>query len=189
MRITEVIGPDARRGDQTRQPPPPHHPPPPGVVVERGQRGGDTSGRHAPQPALGAVHHGATRWMIEHYDTYFGKDHAWAMPVVAETYDGLLNDINALHVTPDHAIEALKAAGVKPGDLKIVSVDGTRGGFQAMVDGWFQADVECNPLLGPQLMQLAKDVVAGKAVPKRVTVEEGVYTADQAAKELPNRKY
>jgi ABC-type sugar transport system substrate-binding protein len=35
------------------------------------------------------------------------------------------------------AIEALKAAGLKPGDLFIVSVDGTRGGFQAMVDGWF----------------------------------------------------
>lgn len=44
---------------------------------------------------IGAVHHGATRWMIEHYDTYFGKDHAWAMPVVAETYDGASNDINA----------------------------------------------------------------------------------------------
>jgi len=51
-------------------------------------------------------------------------------------------------------IEALKAAGVKPGDLKLVSVDGTRGGFQAMVDGWFQADVECNPLLGPQVFEL-----------------------------------
>ena len=53
------------------------------------------------------------------------------------------------------AIEAMKAAGLKPGDLKIVSVDGTRGGFQAMVDGWFQADVECNPLLGPQVVEMA----------------------------------
>jgi len=33
------------------------------------------------------------------------------------------------------AIEAMKAAGVKPGDLKIVSFDGTRNGFQAMIDG------------------------------------------------------
>jgi ABC-type sugar transport system substrate-binding protein len=53
------------------------------------------------------------------------------------------------------AIEAMKAAGVKPGDLFIVGVDGTRGGFQAMVDGWFQADVECNPLLGPQVFEMA----------------------------------
>jgi ABC-type sugar transport system substrate-binding protein len=60
------------------------------------------------------------------------------------------------------AIEALKAAGIKPGDLVIVSVDGTRGGFQAMVDGWFQADVECNPLLGPQVYEMALALMNGK---------------------------
>ena len=76
---------------------------------------------------IGAVHHGATRWMIEHYDTYFTNDHAWAMPVVAETYDGLLNDINALHVTPDHAIEALKAA--KSGAV----AEGSTGGGNGMI--------------------------------------------------------
>ena len=53
------------------------------------------------------------------------------------------------------AIEAMKAAGLKPGDIKIISVDGTRGGFQAMIDGWIQADVECNPLLGPQVFDMA----------------------------------
>lgn len=42
--------------------------------------------------------------------TIFQAEHAWAMPVVAETYDGVLNDINALHVTSDHAIAALDAA-------------------------------------------------------------------------------
>jgi simple sugar transport system substrate-binding protein len=44
-------------------------------------------------------------------------------------------------------------------------------------------------MLGPQLMQLAKDVFAGKPVAKRITTEEGVFTADVAAKELPKRKY
>ena len=53
------------------------------------------------------------------------------------------------------AVEAIKAAGIKPGDLKMVSIDGTRGGFQLMIDGWLNADVECNPLLGPQTMDLA----------------------------------
>ena len=28
----------------------------------------------------------------------WGEEHLWAMPVVAETYDGLLNDINGQHV-------------------------------------------------------------------------------------------
>ena len=59
---------------------------------------------------IGAVHHGVTRWMIDHYDEFFASGHGWAMPVVGETYDGMLNDINALHVTPDHAIAAIKAA-------------------------------------------------------------------------------
>lgn len=60
--------------------------------------------------SVGAVHHGATRWMMDRYADYFQQEHAWAMPVVAETYDGVLNDINGLHVTPDHAIAALNAA-------------------------------------------------------------------------------
>jgi L-aminopeptidase/D-esterase-like protein len=34
----------------------------------------------------------------------------WALPVVAETYDGTLNDINGLHVKPQHAFEALDTA-------------------------------------------------------------------------------
>lgn len=60
--------------------------------------------------SVGMVHHGATRWMINRYEDYFQNQHAWAMPVVAETYDGVLNDINAQHVTADHAIEALNNA-------------------------------------------------------------------------------
>jgi len=34
----------------------------------------------------------------------------WAMPVVAETYDGYLNDVNGLHVKPQNAFEALDTA-------------------------------------------------------------------------------
>ena len=87
------------------------------------------------------------------------------------------------------AIEAIKAAGIQPGDLKIVSVDGTRGGFQAMVDGWIQADVECNPLLGPQVMEMALKLMNGEPVDKNVLTNETVYYPDNAAELLPTRKY
>lgn len=88
------------------------------------------------------------------------------------------------------AIQAIEEAGLKPGvDIVIISIDGVRGAFEAMKAGKLNVTVECNPLLGPQLMQLAKDVVAKKPVEKRITVNEGVFTADMAAKELPNRKY
>ena len=60
--------------------------------------------------AIGAAHHGAVQWMIETYGDLWRDNHLWAMPVVAETYDGVLNDINGLHVTPDHALAALRSA-------------------------------------------------------------------------------
>ncbi len=87
------------------------------------------------------------------------------------------------------AIEAMKAAGLKPGDLKIVSVDGTRGGFQLMIDGWFQADVECNPLLGPQVVEMALKLMNGQPVDKNVLTNETVYYPDKAAELLPTRQY
>jgi ABC-type sugar transport system substrate-binding protein len=88
------------------------------------------------------------------------------------------------------AIQAIEEAGVKPGeDIRIVSIDAVRGAFEAMKAGKLNATVECNPLLGPQLAQLIRDVKAGTPVPKRVVVEEGVFTREQAATELPNRKY
>ena len=34
----------------------------------------------------------------------------WSLPVVAETWDGWLNDINGFHVKPEHAMQALDAA-------------------------------------------------------------------------------
>ncbi|MFN2199455.1 MAG: ABC transporter substrate-binding protein [Anaerolineales bacterium] len=87
------------------------------------------------------------------------------------------------------AIEALKAAGVEPGELFIVSVDGTRGGFQAMVDGWFQADVECNPLLGPQVSELALSLMNGQPIEREILTNETVYYPDNAAELLPERQY
>jgi simple sugar transport system substrate-binding protein len=102
-------------------------------------------------------------------------------------------DFQALFIHNDDmgigAIEALKAAGVKPGEVKIVSVDGTRGGFQAMVDGWFQADVECNPLLGPQVYEMALKLKNGQPVDKNILTNETVYYPDKAAELLPSRQY
>ncbi|AEI41983.1 ABC transporter substrate-binding protein [Paenibacillus mucilaginosus] len=88
------------------------------------------------------------------------------------------------------AIQAIEEFGLKPGkDILIISVDGIKDAFVAMKDGKINVVVECNPLLGPQLMQAAKDVVAGKSLPKRIVTKEGVFPQETAEKELPNRKY
>lgn len=88
------------------------------------------------------------------------------------------------------AIEAIEAAGLEPGkDIKIITVDAVKDGMTALSEGKINFIVECNPLLGDQLMDLAKKVVAGEEVPERVVTEETTFTQEQAAEVLADRKY
>ncbi|MES2072714.1 MAG: ABC transporter substrate-binding protein [Pseudomonadota bacterium] len=88
------------------------------------------------------------------------------------------------------AIQAIEEAGLKPGkDIIIVSIDGVKGAFEAMMAGKLNVTVECSPLLGPQLMSAARDVLAGKTLPKRIVTKEGVFPMETAAAEFPSRKY
>jgi ABC-type sugar transport system substrate-binding protein len=88
------------------------------------------------------------------------------------------------------AIEAIEAAGKVPGkDVQIISVDATKDGMTALSQGKINYIVECNPLLGEQLMDLAKKVKAGENVPQRVLTEETAFDQAQATAALPNRQY
>jgi len=88
------------------------------------------------------------------------------------------------------AIQAIEEAGMKPGkDIIIVSIDGVKGAFEAMIAGKLNVTVECSPLLGPQLMDVVKKVKAGESVPKRIVTQEGIFPMEVAAKEFPSRKY
>ena len=60
--------------------------------------------------SVGTVHQAATRWTIRQYADAWQAEHLWAMPIVAETYDGVINDINGLHVTEADALAALASA-------------------------------------------------------------------------------
>jgi len=88
------------------------------------------------------------------------------------------------------AIQAIEEAGLKPGkDITIISIDGVKGAFEAMMAGKLNVTVECSPLLGPQLMAAVKDVVAGKPVPARIVTKESIFPQEVAASEFPKRKY
>ena len=88
------------------------------------------------------------------------------------------------------AVQAIEEAGKKPGqDIFIVSVDGIKDMFQLMADGKSNAIVECNPLLGPQLAELSMAIVNGDQYEKVTQSNESVFLQNQAAAELPNRKY
>lgn len=88
------------------------------------------------------------------------------------------------------AIEAIEEYGLDPGeDIIIISVDGTKQAFEKMVEGKINCVVECNPLLGPHLMQAVKELMAGRTLPKRIVPSESVFTEEMAEKEVGNRKY
>ena len=88
------------------------------------------------------------------------------------------------------AIQAIEEAGLKPGkDIYVVSIDGVKGAFEAMMAGKLNCTIECSPLLGPPLMSAVKDLAAGKTLPKRILTQESVFPAEVAASEFPKRKY
>lgn len=76
--------------------------------------------------SIGAVHEGVIRWRV----AQSGADHSgyfWSLPVVAETWDGHLNDINGFHVRPEHAASALERASGGP------VAEGSVGGGTGMI--------------------------------------------------------
>ena len=82
---------------------------------------------------VGITHHATTRWMLEHYaSTYEIGDFLWLMPVVAETYDGVLSDINGMPVTEADARAALENLSSGP------VAEGNCGGGTGMITYGFK---------------------------------------------------
>lgn len=80
--------------------------------------------------SVGVVRDASVAWMVQR-----GWTADWHAPVVAETYDGGLNDINGFHVTQEHAIEAMRNA--KPGPV----MEGAVGGGTGMVCNGFKGGI------------------------------------------------
>ena len=56
--------------------------------------------------SVGVVRDASIKWSVDHGNL----SQAWSLPVVAETWDGSLNDINGFHVKPEHVFAALDGA-------------------------------------------------------------------------------
>ena len=74
--------------------------------------------------AVGPCHRGVIDWVVANRPDLA---RGWLLPVVAETWDGYLNDINGAHVTPAHAVAAIDAAGAGP------VAEGAAGGGTGMM--------------------------------------------------------
>jgi D-aminopeptidase len=73
--------------------------------------------------SVGVVRDASIKWSVERGQT----SQAWSLPIVAETWDGFLNDINGFHVTPGHVFAALD--GARSGRV----AEGNVGGGTGMV--------------------------------------------------------
>ncbi|MDR7225369.1 L-aminopeptidase/D-esterase-like protein [Aminobacter aminovorans] len=83
--------------------------------------------------AVGMAHHATVKWMLERYaSTYDTDSFLWIMPVIAETYDGVLNDINGLPLTEADVRAALD--GLSSGPVQ----EGNCGGGTGMVTYGFK---------------------------------------------------
>lgn len=102
--------------------------------------------------------------------------------------------INAVYSHNDDmalgAVQAIEEGGLKPGiDVIVVSIDGVKGAFDAMVAGKLNCTVECNPLLGPAAFDAVDAALSGKTLQKKTTVKDQVFDQSVAKDVIASRKY
>lgn len=101
--------------------------------------------------SVGTVRDAVIQWNVERYlRGEIQEDHLYLMPVVAETYDGFLNDILGLHVRKEHVFEAMNSARAGP------VAEGNVGGGTGMALNRFKGGIGTSS--------------------RRLTIEEGGYT-------------
>jgi len=103
-------------------------------------------------------------------------------------------DINCLFAHNDDmamgAIQAMKAAGIKPGkDVIIVSIDAVKAAFDALVAGELNCTVECNPLLGPALFDAVEAIMSKKELSRRIMIKESIFDQKNVKDFIDSRKY
>ena len=94
------------------------------------------------------------------------------------------SDIKGLYAENDEmalgAVVALRGAGKKAGDVKVVSVDGTKGAVQGIVDGWISAVIESNPRFGPLAFDTATKFFNGEPIPEDIIIQDRQYDESNA---------
>ncbi len=84
--------------------------------------------------SVGVVRDAVIQWRVSRAgpDT---SGYWWSLPVVAETWDGWLNDVNGFHVKPEHAIHALETARTGPVE------EGSVGGGTGMICNGYKGGI------------------------------------------------
>ncbi|MBA3426394.1 MAG: ABC transporter substrate-binding protein [Rubrobacter sp.] len=98
-------------------------------------------------------------------------------------------DLTAVYAHNDEmalgAVQAIKDAGKTPGkDIKIVSIDGTKGAVQALANGEMNGVVESNPRFGPLAFQTIEQFLTGQPIPQNIIISDRIYTPQNAEENL-----
>ncbi|MFF5226990.1 ABC transporter substrate-binding protein [Dactylosporangium sp. NPDC000521] len=97
-------------------------------------------------------------------------------------------NINGIYAENDEmalgAITALKGASKKAGDVKIVTIDGTKGAVQGIVDGWISSVIESNPRFGPLAFGTATKFFNGEEIAENIIISDREYDSTNAAADL-----
>jgi D-aminopeptidase len=84
--------------------------------------------------SVGVVRDAVIAWKVKHGAPDM-EGYWWSLPVVAETWDGFLNDINGFHVKPEHTFHALDSAHTGPVE------EGSVGGGTGMICNEFKGGI------------------------------------------------
>lgn len=115
-----------------------------------------------------------------------------------ECMQGLLDRYDTIDVLFSHndamtfgAIEAIEEAGLVPGvDIVIITVDGEQEAIDLLREGKINCVVECTPLIGDIIMELAQKLAAGESIPRDTySVERSFSEFDDDLDTLPLRGY
>lgn len=140
--------------------------------------------------SVGVVRDASIKWQIRHRPPGFDPESLWSLPIVAETWDGYLNDVDGFHVKDEHVFEALD--GARGGAVQEGSVGGGTGmvcyGFKGGIGtssrkldekaGGYTVGVlvQCN--CGRRAQLTIAGVLVGKEIPQDVPYARNVPGAE-----------
>jgi D-aminopeptidase len=139
--------------------------------------------------SVGVVRDGVIAWQARNSKMF----QRFSLPLVAETFDGYLNDVNGFHVKQEHAIAAIEKAASGPvaegnvgGGTGMICMQfkggvGTSSRVVAFGDTAYTVGVEVQANYGRRDQLLVAGAPVGKEITEGVPRRAGVYRADQEA--------
>ncbi len=125
-----------------------------------------------------------------------GKEIAENLITSSEKKDGLYfkgQKIDAVYSHNDSMtlgmLDSIESFGVNTKDTIIISVDAEQKSIDALVKGKLNCVVECNPNLGPMLMELVKEIAAGNPIPRVTYNTETIFTENDDFSSYTPRGY